>query len=90
MLTQKQKLRAARLMSQVGDPRPAHFREDDSCFIGPDPIRASGTTHHIGVQPESYEGEGTDDPDVYVDYEKDLQTGEVFVVQRFAEHIKRP
>ena len=84
MLTLEQKLKAARLMSQVGDPRPGHFREDDSCLIGPTPIQAPGTNHSVGGTPESREANGAKDVDIYVDYERDQVTGEVFVVQRFA------
>ena len=83
MLTLEQKLKAARLMSQVGDPRPSHFREDDSDVTGPTPgpasavnsVRSATTLRSGGTNSQ-------DEPDVCVAYERDSQTGEVFVVQR--------
>ena len=84
MLTLQQILRAARLMSQVGDPRPTHFREDDSDQIGPtllpNPItESSGELSALAIS------NGAEAPSVYVDYEENPTTGEVFVVQHFSD-----
>jgi hypothetical protein len=77
MLTLEQILKAARLMSQVGDPRPGYLRDDDSNLIGPIPTQRSFTN-----TPQMTNG--AQEIDLTVEYEKDPNTGEVFVVQRFA------
>jgi hypothetical protein len=77
MLTLEQILKAARLMSQVGDPRPGYLRDDDSNLTGPT------TTQRLSTNsPQASNGGGEND--ISVVYEKDPNTGEVFVVQ----HIK--
>lgn len=85
MLTLEQILKAARLMSQVGEPRPGYLRDEDSCLTGPTPTErvstADQSSHEHARTPKAERDQKTE---IFVEYEKDPDTGEVFVVQRIA------
>ena len=78
MLTLEQILKAARLMSQVGDPRPGYLGDDDSNLTGPPPTQRMPTN-----TPQA--ANSIQASEITVVYEKDPASGEVFVVQHFKD-----